>query len=72
MGLSVAVVRDHSLAAVCGLLLLWSTGSRARSQELWHVGSVAPMHVGSSQTRDCVPCIGKQIPNHSTSREAPI
>jgi len=33
--------------------------------------SVAPRHVGSSQTRDQtrVPCIGRQILNHWTTRE---
>ena len=32
------------------------------------------MHVGSSHTRDQthVPCIGRQIPNHWTTREAQI
>ena len=46
-------------------------GSRAQAQELWHVVSVAPRHVGSSQTRDQtrVPCIGRQILNHWTTRE---
>ena len=34
------------------LLLLQSTGSRARAQQLWHMGSVAPWHVGSSRTKD--------------------
>ena len=37
------------------------------------MGLVAPWHVGSSQTRarTRVPCIGRQIPNHCTTREAP-
>ena len=32
------------------------------------MGSVAPRHVESSQTRDwtCVPCLGRQIPIHCT------
>ena len=36
-------------------------------------GSVAPRHVGASQTRarTCVPCIGRQILNHCATREAP-
>ena len=35
-------------------------------------GLVAPRHVGSSQTRarNRVPCIGRQILNHCTTREA--
>ena len=42
-----------------------------RLQQLWHTGLVAPQHVGSSQTRDqtCVPCTGRQILNHWTTRE---
>ena len=31
---------------------LWLTGSRARTQELWCMGLVAPRHVGSSRSRD--------------------
>ena len=36
------------------------------------MGSVAPWHVGSSQTRarTRVPCIGRQILNHCATREA--
>ena len=38
------------------------------------MGPVAPRHVGSSQTRarTRVPCIGRQILNHCTTREAPL
>ena len=37
------------------------------------MGLVALQHMGSSQTRDqtCVPCIGRRILNHRTTREAP-
>ena len=40
---------------------------------MWLTGSVAPRHVGSSQTRarTRVPCIGRQTPNHCATREAP-
>ena len=40
-------------------------------QWLWLSGLVALWHVGSSQTRDqtCVPCTGRQILNHWTTRE---
>ena len=40
---------------------------------MWHRVLVVPRHVGSSQTRaqTCVPCIGRQILNHCTTREAP-
>ena len=63
------------------LLLLHSTGSRCtafsscgtQAQQLWHTGLVAPRHVGSSRTRarTRVPCIGRRILNHCTTREAP-
>ena len=45
----------------------------AQAQQLWLTGLVAPRHVGSSQTRarTRVPCIGRQILNHSATREAP-
>ena len=38
------------------------------------MGLVALWHVGSSRTRDrtCVPCIGRQILNHWTTREVPF
>ena len=44
-----------------------------RLSKLWLMGLVAPRHVGSSQTRarTRVPCIGKQILSHCTTREAP-
>ena len=37
-------------------------------------GLAAPWYVGSSQTRDrtCVPCVGRHILNHWTTREAPL
>ena len=39
---------------------------------MWLTGLVAPRHVGSSQTRarTRVPCIGRQILNHCSTREA--
>ena len=45
----------------------------AQAQQLWLTGLVARWHVGSSQTRarTHVPCIGRQILNHCTTREAP-
>ena len=64
------------------LLLLQSTGCRSAgfsscgtwAQYLWRTGLAAPWHVGSSWTRarTRVPCIGRLIPNHCTTREAPI
>ena len=54
------------------LLSLQSMGSRAHGlQKLWHMGLAAPWHVWSSQTRDQtrVPCIGRWILNHRTTRE---
>ena len=52
---------------------LWLAGSRAQAQQLWHMGLVAPRHVGSSWTRarTHVPCIGRRIRNHCATREAP-
>ena len=52
-------------------------GARAldtQAQELWHTGLVAPRHVGSSQTRaqTHVPCIGRRILNHCTTREVRV
>ena len=39
---------------------------------MWHTGLVAPWHVGSSRTRarTRVPCIGRRILNHCTTKEA--
>ena len=64
------------------LLLLQSTGSRrtgfssfvTQAQESWRTGLAAPWHVGSSWTRarTHVPCIGRQILNHCTTREVPM
>ena len=64
------------------LLLLQSTGSRcmgfsscgSRAQQLWHTGLAALRHVGSSWARDRtrVPCIGRWILNHCSTREVPI
>ena len=64
---------EHRLQ-VCVLQQLWHAGSRAQAQQLWCTGLVAPWHVGSSQTRDRtrVPCIGRWILNHCTTREVPI
>ena len=52
---------------------LWLKDPRAQAQQLWHMGLVAPRHVGSSPTRaqTRVPCIGRQIVNHCATREDP-
>ena len=69
-GLSPAVSGGCTSVVVCGLL----TGafSWERVQQVWRMGIVASMHVESSQSRDwvCFPCIGRQIGNHWTTREA--
>ena len=86
-GLSLVVARgDYSLLWCTGfslqcLLLLQSTGSShvgfsscsTWAQELWCTGLVALQHVGSSWTRarTCVPCTGRRILNHCTTREVP-
>ena len=56
-----------------GLSCCGAQAPDAQTQQLWLTGLVAPQHVGSSQTRarTRVPCIGRQIPNHCTTREAP-
>ena len=61
-----------SLVAVSGATLLSQLESpRVQAWQLWDMGLVAPQHVESSQTRDqtSVTCIGRQIPNHWTTRE---
>ena len=79
-GLSLVVVSGGYSSLQCPgfslrwLLLLRSTGSRRvgfSSCGAW--ASVAPRHVGSSQTRALtrVPYIGRQILNHCATREAP-
>ena len=58
----------------CAGFSLRSTGSGAWSQWLWHIGLVPPWPVEPPQTRDraCVPCIGRQILNHWTTREVQL
>ena len=84
-GLSLVVVSSSSLGcagfSLRWLLLLRSTGSRRvgfsscgmQAQQLWRTGLVAPRHVGSSRTRaaTCVPCLGRRILNHCTTRKVP-
>ena len=81
-GLLIAVaslVLEHGLQVhglhSCGTWAqqLWLVDSRAQAQQLWHTGLAAPWHVGSTRTRarTHVPCIGRQIVNHCTTREAP-
>ena len=77
-GLSLVVESGgHSSSRCVGFslsrpLLLRSKAPDAQAQQLWLMGLVAPRHVGSSQTRarTHVPCIGRQILNHCTTREA--
>ena len=76
----VVATRDYSLFQCTDFSLRWflllgSTSSRAHrllSWQLMHSSLVAPQDVRPSQTRDrtCVPCIGRQILNHWTTREA--
>ena len=73
-------VRRLSLVVMSGLLISMASpvaehrlqGVRAR--KLWCTGLVAPQHVESSWTRygTCVPCIGRQIFIHCTTREVSI
>ena len=66
------LVAQHGLQAH-GLQQLWLAGARAQAQQLWRTGLVALQLVGSSQTRNRthVPCIGRQILKHCTTREVP-
>ena len=52
---------------------LQPAGSRVQTQWLWYMGSIATWHVESSQITDrtCVPCIGRRISIHCTTREDP-
>ena len=51
---------------------LSSFGARARAQQLWGTGFVAPRHLRSSWTRDGTHILwtGRQVLNHWTTREA--
>ena len=76
--------RSH-MTVSCGImwdLSLWCRDSLAvkhelysvQAQLLWCMDLAALWHVGSSWTRDPihVPCIGRWILNHRTTREAPV
>ena len=67
VGSRASVVAARGLSS-CGLRALESRLSSCGAV----VGLVAPRHVGSSRTRarTCVPCIGRRILNHCTTREA--
>ena len=85
-GLSLVVASGGCSSSWCSgvsqqrFLLLWSTGLRHAGcsnyspgvQQLWCASPAASGHVGSSQTRDrtCVPCMGRQILNHWTTRKS--
>ena len=61
-----------SVWAYCGAFSCCRAQSLGtQAQQLWHMGLVAPQHVGSSRSRDRthVPCIGRRILNHCTTRE---
>ena len=70
---------EQGLLSSCGVRASHCGGfSCCRAQALGHIcfsscskGSVALLHVGSSQTRDwtCAPCIGKWTLNHWTTRD---
>ena len=59
--------------SLCWFLSLRSAGSRvSRPQFLGHMGLAPLRHVGSSWTdkdRTCVPCLGRWMLNHWTTRE---
>ena len=51
---------------------LWGFSSGSTWAQSWHTGPVAPWYVASSQPRDGIGvlCIGRQILNNWTTREA--
>ena len=63
---------EASVVAALWAQQLWLAGSGAQAQQLRCTRLVAPRHVGSSRTRarTRVPCIGRRILNHCTTREA--
>ena len=72
--LSLAVGRGLLFAVEQSLSSLWLLllrSTRSRHMGLWPTGLSAPRHVESSRSRDqaCVPHMGKQIPNHCTTKE---
>ena len=65
--LAVLDPRYRTRASYCGGFS--SCGARVLgvcAQWLWHVGLVAPQHVGSSRTSDqaCVACAGRHVITH--------
>jgi len=69
---SVGYSSCSALVSHCSGFFFWAQVlEHESSQQLWCKGSVASSHVESSRTRDqtCVPCIGKQILNHWTTRK---
>ena len=65
-----------AIASRCGAQALGHVGFSSCStwaHQYMYMGIVAPKHVVFSRTRDwtCVPCIGRQILNHWTTREVP-
>ena len=71
-GLSIALVSGGwALAVGMWASLVAAHGLRARAQELWHTGLVAFWYVESSRIRDRthVPCTGRRILNHWTTKE---
>ena len=80
LGLSLVLASGASLSfsdaqvSCCGASLVLGHRLSARGlSKLWCTGLVAPWHVGSSWIRDqtSVPCIGRWILNHWTTREDP-
>ena len=70
--LLLGVVDFFQLRQMGAGLQLWRLGfSLQRLSWLQHIGLVAPRRVGSSWTGDqtCVPCIGRWILHHWTTRE---
>ena len=76
LGCSLFIFAYTELWQARATLWLWHMGSRVWTQSSWCTGLVAPWPVGSysSQTRERthVPCTGRQVLNHWTTRELPF
>ena len=72
IAVSSLVVKTRTLGSRASVVVARRLSScGAHAQYLWRTGLVAPRHVGSSWTRaqTRVPCIGRWILNHCTTRE---
>ena len=76
LGCSLFIFAYAELWQARATLWLWHMGSRVWTQKLRCTGLVAPWPVGSysfqTRARTPVPCTGRQVLNHWTTREVPF